>query len=111
VIAKHSDLAVGVKIRIGSITANHGIAALDMASGVRLWRRHSADGALSRGPRRRGASTLAPRLYSSRTVSTEDERLIAEVIIPAVSEPGIEESSSTSVTAAAALVVHRASRI
>ena len=31
VIAKHPDRAVGVKLRIGSMTANHGIAALEKA--------------------------------------------------------------------------------
>ena len=31
VIAKHPDRAVGVKLRIGAMTANHGIAALEMA--------------------------------------------------------------------------------
>jgi dihydroorotase len=31
VIAKHPDRAVGVKLRIGAMTANHGLAALDQA--------------------------------------------------------------------------------
>jgi dihydroorotase len=31
VIAKHTDRAVGVKLRIGQMTANHGLAALDQA--------------------------------------------------------------------------------
>jgi dihydroorotase len=31
VIAKHPDRAVGVKLRVGSMTGNHGIAALDTA--------------------------------------------------------------------------------
>jgi dihydroorotase len=31
VIAKHPDRAVGVKLRIGAMTANHGLAALDRA--------------------------------------------------------------------------------
>ena len=31
VIAKHRDRAVGVKLRIGAMTANHGVAALDQA--------------------------------------------------------------------------------
>ena len=31
VIAKHPDRAVGVKLRIGAMTANHGLAALDLA--------------------------------------------------------------------------------
>ena len=72
VIAKHPDRAVGVKLRVGSMTANHGIAALDKAlaaagaAGVPLMV-HISRGAEEREILRRLASWRYPDPLLPRT--------------------------------------------
>jgi dihydroorotase len=87
VIAKHPDRAVGVKLRVGSMTGNHGIAALDTAlaaagtAGVPLMV-HISRGAEEREILRR----LRPGDILTHCFHGRGNGMIEETVVPEVSE-------------------------
>lgn len=87
VIAKHRDRAVGVKLRIGSMTANHGMTALAKA----LEAAHDASVPLMVHVSRGAEEAKVLRLLRPGDILThcfhgQDNRMIAETVIPEVRE-------------------------
>jgi dihydroorotase len=87
VIGKHRDRAIGVKLRVGSMTANHGIAALDKAlaaageAAVPLMV-HISQGAQEREILRR----LRPGDILTHCFHGRSNGMITETVIPEVLE-------------------------
>ncbi len=87
VIARHPDRAIGVKLRVGSMTANHGMAALDAAlaaanaAAVPLMA-HISGGADERAILRR----LRPGDILTHCFHGRGNGMIAETVVPEVSQ-------------------------
>jgi dihydroorotase len=87
VIGKHRDRAVGVKLRIGAMTANHGIAALDRAlvaaseAAVPLMVHISQGAEEPEVLRRLRAGDILTHCFHGRS-----NRMIGETVIPEASE-------------------------
>jgi dihydroorotase len=87
VIARHRDRAVGVKLRIGAMTANHGIEALELAltaareAGVPLMVHISRGAEESEVLRRLRPGDILTHCFHGR-----ENRMIAGTIIPAAQQ-------------------------
>jgi len=87
VIAKHRRQAVGVKIRIGSMTANHGIAALDLALGAARKADVPVMVHVSKGAEEAEIlNRLRPGDILTHCFHGRENRMIAENLIPEVHE-------------------------